>query len=385
MPDPRWPAARRVLAVRLDSLGDVMMTTPALRALRDSASGRRVTLLTSTGASKLAPLLGCVDDVISYDAPWMKAQRADASVAGDLDMIETLRSGHFDAAVIFTVFSQNPLPAAMLAYYAAIPVRAAYCRENPYALLTDWIPDPEPSQGIRHEVERQLALVASLGSSTRDDRLQITLPAAAKRQALAALRRAGVDTRAPWLVLHAGSSAASRRYPPEFFAAAARRLALEHGFTVVLTGGSSERSMVDEIRRSVPGSVSLAGMLGLPVLSALIAEAPLIIVNNTGPAHLAAAVGTPVVCLYALTNPQHTPWRVESRVLSHAVPCANCFRSVCVEGHHDCLRRVHPDRVVEAALDLYPGARMPTLPATGAPGSTRRRSVRVVSAASFLH
>src|SRR3954470_9924793 len=107
MPDTRWPAARRVLAVRLDSLGPVMMTTPALRALRDSVHDRHVTLLTSSAGSKLAPLLACVDDVIAYDAPWMKTQRADASVDGDVDMIATLRRGRFDAAVIFTVFSQN--------------------------------------------------------------------------------------------------------------------------------------------------------------------------------------------------------------------------------------------------------------------------------------
>src|SRR4051812_35028043 len=154
MPDTRWPAARRVLAVRLDSLGHVMMTTPALRALRDTVQDRHVTLLTSSAGSKLAPLLACVDEVIAYDAPWMKTQRADASVDADVDMIATLRRERFDAAVIFTMFSQNALPAAMLAYYAAIPVRAAFCRENPHALLTDWVPDPEPAQGIRHEVER---------------------------------------------------------------------------------------------------------------------------------------------------------------------------------------------------------------------------------------
>jgi len=385
MPDPRWPGARRVLAVRLDSLGDVLMTTPALRALRDSVPGREITLLTSSSGSRLAPLLPAVHDVITYDAPWMKASRGDATLVNDLAMIETLRSRSFDAAVIFTVFSQNPLPAATLAYYAAIPVRAAYCRENPYALLSDWIPDPEPTLGIRHEVERQLALVAALGGSTRDDRMEMTVPAPARRRALAALRRAGVDIHRPWLVMHAGASAASRRYPPEFFAAAGKRLALEYGFTIVLTGDASERRMVDEVRASIPGAISIAGALDLGELAALIAEAPLLIVNNTGPSHIAAAVGTPVVCLYALTNPQHTPWGVASRVLSHPVPCANCFHSVCVEGHHDCLRRVHPDRVVEAALDLYPGARSMEARGASPSNAARKRSLRVVSSASFLH
>jgi ADP-heptose:LPS heptosyltransferase len=74
--------------------------------------------------------------------------------------------------------------------------------------------------------------------------------------------------------------------------------------------------------------------------------------NNTGPVHLAAAVGTPVVDLYAQTNPQHTPWSVAHRVLFHDVPCKYCYRSVCPEKHHDCLRRVAPAAVVAATLEL---------------------------------
>src|SRR5438270_259735 len=99
-------------------------------------------------------------------------------------------------------------------------------------------------------------------------------------------------------------------------------------------------------------SLSLVGCLNLPELGALLPLAPLQISNNTGPVHVAAAVGTPVVELYALTNPQHTPWAVPSRVLNHDVPCKYCYKSVCPEGHHDCLRKVTPESVVEAACDL---------------------------------
>jgi ADP-heptose:LPS heptosyltransferase len=104
-------------------------------------------------------------------------------------------------------------------------------------------------------------------------------------------------------------------------------------------------------------SHSLAGQLSLDELAALLAAAPLLIANNTGPVHLAAAVGTPVVDLYALTNPQHTPWQVPHRVLSHDVPCRYCYKSVCPAGHHDCLRLVDPQEVVTAALTLLQEAR----------------------------
>jgi ADP-heptose:LPS heptosyltransferase len=99
-------------------------------------------------------------------------------------------------------------------------------------------------------------------------------------------------------------------------------------------------------------SRSLAGQLSLAELGALIEAADLVICNNTGPAHIAAAVGTPVVDLYALTNPQHTPWQVESRVLFHDVPCRNCYKSVCPTGGHECLRGVPPERVAAAAREL---------------------------------
>ena len=95
-----------------------------------------------------------------------------------------------------------------------------------------------------------------------------------------------------------------------------------------------------------------AGVLALDELAALIALAPVLIANNTGPAHIAAAVGTPVVDLYALTNPQHTPWMVPNRVLSHDVPCKYCYKSVCPEGHHHCLRLITPSEVVRATYEL---------------------------------
>jgi ADP-heptose:LPS heptosyltransferase len=153
--------------------------------------------------------------------------------------------------------------------------------------------------------------------------------------------------------MHPGATAPSRRYPPEHFAAAARLIALEYGEQVVFSGSTAERELVDGIRRAmIEPSFTLAGELDLHELVALIAEAPLLVSNNTGPAHIAAATGTPVVDLYALTNPQHTPWRVAARVLSHDVPCKYCYKSVCPSGHHHCLRLVSPMSVVRAAGEL---------------------------------
>src|SRR5690606_27087453 len=112
-----WQEARRILAIRLDAAGDVLMTGPALRALKEADPGRHVTLLTSPSGAVAARLLPEVDEVIEYVAPWMKPASAD-DTAEHLQMIERLRQGSFDAAVILTVYSQNPLPAALLAHLA---------------------------------------------------------------------------------------------------------------------------------------------------------------------------------------------------------------------------------------------------------------------------
>src|SRR5205085_5762523 len=142
-------------------------------------------------------------------------------------------------------------------------------------------------------------------------------------------------------------------YSADGFARAARMLMLEHGFQVVFVGIAGERELVETVQAALGlPSVSLVGQLSLSEFAALLALAPVLVSNNTGPVHVAAAVGTPVVDLYALTNPQHTPWMIPCRVLCHEVPCRNCYKSVCPEGHQHCLALVPPHDVARAAAQL---------------------------------
>jgi lipopolysaccharide heptosyltransferase II len=330
------------------------MTGPAIRALASQRPDRRITVLTSSAGAEVAPLLPGVDEVLTYDPPWMKATERRTSAARDHRTLLALRGRRFDGAVIFTVYTQSALPAALLCFLAGIPLRLAHCRENPYQLLTDWVPDPEPGAGVRHEVRRQLDLVAAVGARARDECLALRIPPAARARAAAALAGAGLDPDAPWALLHPGATAPSRRYPAERFGEVVRRLTGELGWQVLLVGGGADADTVDRIRRLAgTDPPAVVGSLSLPELAALIERAPLMIANNSGPMHLAAAAGTPVVAIYALTNPQHTPWGVPGRILWHDVPCRFCYRSVCPEGHHRCVLGVAPEDVVAAALDLW--------------------------------
>jgi lipopolysaccharide heptosyltransferase II len=354
-----WSGAGRVLCVRLDTLGDVLMTTPAMRALKDSVQGRSITLLTSPAGAEAVPFVPEVDDVVVYEAPWLKATRGRTSSSPDREIIDALRAGRFDAAAIFSVYSQSALPAALLCHLADIPLRLAHSRENPYTLLTDWIAEPEPERLIRHEVQRQLDLVAWTGATTSEPQLSFRVPREVRGAVQRLLAHEGVDVRSPWVVVHPGASAPSRRYAPRGFASVGDTLTRALGWQVVFTGSAAEAGLVREVQSLMTEpSVSLAARLTVGELGAVIQHAPVLISNNTAPVHIAAAVGTPVVDLYALTNPQHTPWNVEHRVLFHDVSCKFCYKSVCPEGHHNCLELVAPDSVVDAAVELAGSSRL---------------------------
>ena len=359
-----WRDARRILAVRLDNLGDVLMTTPAMRALRQMRPDVHLTLLAGTAGAALAPFLSEVDEVIAASCPWMPT--ADTGFEAFESLVLALRTRRFDAAVIFTVYSQSAMPAAMLCWLAGIPLRLAYSRENPYHLLTDWVVEREPHEILRHEVRRQLDLVGFVGAHTDDVRLSFRVAPADRRMAEARLREAGVDLAQRYAVIHPGASAASRRYPAELFAAALRRFAALAGDCapqLVLTGEVCEIGLVEAVREKCGAAGSLAGRLSLGELAAVLERAAILIANNTGPVHLAAALGVPVVDLYALTNPQHAPWKTPCRVLYEDVPCRYCYRSVCPQGHHACLRLLDPERVAIAARELLDlGAEMAVPP-----------------------
>jgi ADP-heptose:LPS heptosyltransferase len=346
-----WQHARKLLCVRLDGAGGVLMTTPALRALKESHPGRQVTLLTSPSGAHAARLVPVIDEVIELHAPWMKGRHPEP--AADRGMINRLAAGGFDGTVVFTSYSDSPLPAAYLCYLAGVPRCLAHCRENPYRLLSDWVPEPEPQQRVRHEVRRQLDLVATIGAVPRTESLSIAVPSVVRRRAAAALATLRVPRDGPLVVAHAGGAAPARRYPPERFAAALDLVVAEQRAHVVLTGDASEVELVETVRSAMRTSAcTLAGCLDFAELCAVVETADVLVSNSTAPVHIAAAVGTPVVDLYALTNPQHVPWRVPHRLLNRDVPCRYCYENVCPAGHQDCLARVAPAEVADAVRAL---------------------------------
>jgi len=312
-----WENCKNILCIRPDNMGDLIMSGPAIRALRHTFNAH-ITVLTSSMGRLIAPYMDEIDETIVFDLPWVKTNGTT-----DSDSIrylaDALKLRRFDAAVIFTVYSQNSLPAAMLAYMAEIPKVLAYCRENPYGLLTHWIPDEEPYRFIRHQVRRDLELVKAVGAIPSCDNLCLQVgnvwpKVSSKLEAL------GFNPNKPWAILHPGVSEVKRQYPFDLWVETAKKIIEELDCQVLLTGSASEKKLTDALALPIGGnSYSIAGTLDMEEFICLVKYSPVMVSVNTGSIHIAAAAGTPVVVLYAQTNPQHTPWKVPSKVLPFSV------------------------------------------------------------------
>ncbi len=356
MIDERWSAARRILAVRLDNLGDVLVTTPGIHAVKAALPGVELTLLASPVGAQAGRLNPDIDSVIVYQAPWMDPwQRLPQDGDREQRMIATLRDGDFDGAIIFTSFRQSPLPAAYLCYLAGIPLRLAASIDGPGSLLTTRHKHPDR---MMHEVERGLDLIGAIGLPAAELDLILRVPDGDRDRIGGMIHARGINRDRPMVVIHPGCSMPARTYPWERYAEVGDLLVERLGATVVLTGTADEQALADQVYARMRPETRrvthrLAGTLPFTTFCALIETADLLITNNTGPMHVAAALKTPVVTLFALTNPpeQWGPWRVPHRQLYHEVPCRLCYSRVCPYGH-ECLSLITPEMVTDAAEEL---------------------------------
>ena len=349
--DARWQAARKILAVRLDNLGDVLLATPAIHALHRALPEARITLLTSPVGAQVAGLNPDLHDVVVYRAPWMDPDRVlPQDPSREASMVALLRRRGFDAAVIFTSYHESSLPAAYLCYLAGVPLRHAASIDGPGSLLTSRHRHPDRPM---HEVERGLDLVGGLGIPPAGDEL-VFRPLDADRAVMCDLVRSLRRGDRPVVAVHPGCSCPARTYPPELFARVADAIQADLGADVIWTGASSEQDLIRRIQSFMtrPGH-SVVGRTNLSQLGALLAECDAAVTSNTGPMHVAAAVKTPVVALFALTNPPNEwhPWGVPYRLLNRSVPCAICYKRICPY-HQECLREVPIGEVINAVAEM---------------------------------
>lgn len=332
-----------VLVARLDNAGDVLLAGPAIRAV--AATADRVTVLCGPAGRAAAELLPGVDDVLTFEAPWVafEAPPVDRdAIDAVVDRVAALR---LDQGIVLTSFHQSPLPLALLLRMAGVTTLAAISVDYPGALLDV----RHAVDDGAHEVERALSLVATLGHhlpAGDDGRLAVRRPLPGTRP---------FDE--PYVVLHPGASVPARGWDT----ARARRcvdVLLERGWRVAVTGAPSEAALTAAVAGPPrPGVVDLGGATDLAGLAGVLDGAAVAISGNTGPAHLAAAVGTPVVSIFAPVVPaaRWRPWGVPVQLLGdQAIECAGCRARVCPFEGQPCLAGVTPEAVADAVARLAP-------------------------------
>ncbi len=338
-----------VLLARMDNDGDVLLSGPAVRAAAARAS--RVTYLCGPRGRAAAELLPGVDEVVCHHCPWIDAHPEPVSAAAIDALVDDVARRLVDEAIILTSFHQSPLPLALLLRLAGVPRLAATSIDYPGSLLDV---RHRISDDV-HEVERALDLLATAGYPLPpgdDGALAVERPATGWD---------GVPAD-PYVVVHPGASVPARAWAPERHQALVRAL-LERGHRVVVTGAASETGLTAHVAGG-GAAVDLGGRTTLAELAEVLAHATCVVVGNTGPAHLAAAVGTPVVSLFAPTVPPlcWRPWGVPHELLFLELPCAGCRARDCPVPGHPCVQGVGTDEVV-LAVERFASDRSATVAA----------------------
>lgn len=334
---------KNTLIIRLDNLGDLIMLTPAIKIVKEQTKGK-VTLLISNQAACVAPLIEGVDEVIVIEIPWIKNSSTQTKrLPAFQKTIETITHKHFDACFIFTVYSQSSLTTALLPWLAEIPIIAAYCRENPYQLITHWIVDEEPFTHIKHELERNLYLLKQLGFNISSAGLpSLKTPRQGRK-----IESENSSLKKPYIIIHPGVSEPKREYPIVLWKTIIKSLLKDNKYHIVLTGDQKDKlkyKSLDQIKRE--NIHSKMGCTNLSQLCSLISNSSGMISVNTGPSHIAMSYNIPILVLYAETNPQHSPWSPFSKALYYSTPESKQSKNYIIQTVnqqlYSQLKRPHP-------------------------------------------
>ncbi len=332
----------RICIIKPTSLGDVVHALPILSALRSRWPGSHISWVISRPYQDVVRGHRDLDEMLVFDRPRGGLDFAD--VAQACRLWQRLWNGHFD----LTIDLQGLLRSALFvaATRAKVRVGMADAREGSRWLYTDLV--NAPRQGI-HAVDRVLRVAHALGAAAEEPQFNVAIGPEDHEWAHAQL--AAVPR--PRIILNAGARWLTKRWPPHHFAAIGRRAAAEFGASLVAVGSAGDRPLVDAIRSHLGpvGLLDLCGRTRLKQLAALALECDLMISNDTGPLHLAAAAGARVLGIYTCTSPALTgPYGPHVATVQSCVWCAPSFIKRC--RRLDCMIELSPDRVWPVVKDL---------------------------------
>ncbi|HSB68182.1 MAG TPA: lipopolysaccharide heptosyltransferase II [Candidatus Methylomirabilis sp.] len=357
--DPRQVG--RILVREVNWVGDAVLTLPALEAIGRRFPGAEITVLAKSWVAGLFAGQPVVDRVIEY-----RTDGIHRGLGGRRRLAAEVRREGFDLAVLFP----NSLDAALIPWLAGVPRRVGYPTDGRRLLLTHPIPR-SPRRPGRHQVEHYLDIVRALGGDGRPaPRLHVTDNV--RNATLEFLRDKSIGESDVLVAMNPGAVYGSaKQWPADRFAAVADGLADGWGARVALIGSAREGHILEAVAaRMHRPAILLGGQTDLATLMGLLERAHLLLSNDTGAMHVAAALDTPVVAIFGPTDVEATgPLSCLSRVVREPVPCSPCLLRECPIDH-GCMTGVSVDRVLQAAGDLLEATRLSRLVACGWPGAS---------------
>jgi ADP-heptose:LPS heptosyltransferase len=339
---------RRILLMRIERIGDLLMALDAVADVVAAAPGAEIDLVVGSWNQEIARSIPGIHRVETLDAAWLARNASGRSIPQLLARAREWRSRQYDLAINF-----EPDIRSHFLLAASGAARTAGFRSGGGGPLLDVALSFDPRGHTRDNARRLVAAVLDVPPRTKPFRLE--LPDSARERARELLGATG----SPLVGVHASGGREIKQWPPERFAEVATRLARERGAAIVLTGGADDRALVDATGRSISGRliIDLAGRLDLMTLAAVLERLDLYITGDTGPMHLAAAVGTRVVAVFGPSDPvRYAPAEPQHRIVRIDLPCSPCNRirlppARCVGHTPDCLQGIDAERVYRAAID----------------------------------
>ena len=346
--NPQLPSPKRILVIRLDRIGDVVLSTPVLQALRHRYPHAFIAMMVRQACADVVAGNPYLNEVVVYEK-----EGAHRSVIGTIRFARQLRHRYaFDTALVLHPSNRSH----WIPWLAGIPVRIGYNRKCGW-LLTHRVPHRK-QEGQRHEEVYTLEMLAPFGIELpADPRPTITLSPRANQRIDALLAAASVSVGEPLLAIHPSASCVSKRWMPQRFAQVADRLIAEQGVRMCVVAGESDVPYADQMVQAMTQPVlNLAGQLSMAELAVLLHRCRLLISNDSGPVHVAAAVGTPVVDIFGRNQRGLSPLRWgplgEGHVILHKeVGCVTCLAHNC-DIDFLCLTSLSVDEVYHAASSI---------------------------------
>lgn len=345
----RPAAAQRILLVRLERIGDLLMTLPAIADVRAAAPEADIDLVVGSWNESLAHAIPGLTRVLRLDAAWLARGQEGAGLAALSRSALSWRRHRYDLAINF----EPDIRSNLLVALSGARWTAGYRSAGGGPLLDEAL-DYRPTE---HTVDNAQRLVqAVLGTRTHAGGGRLIVPEASRTQAAALL--AGRPR--PFVAMHVAGGRPVKQWDPERFAAVARALVEGRGATIVLTGGTADRELIQSVRSSLPSDrvIDASASADIMVAAAILEQCDLMVTGDTGPMHLAAAVGTPIVAVFGPSDPRrYAPRGPSDRVVRVDLPCAPCNRirlppARCTGHTPDCLALVSADRVLAAAVGI---------------------------------